>query len=99
MSKKIVPLGDLVLLRLAEPQKQVGRILIPDVAVKKPQRGEVLAVGPDCKSETEIDLSSSEAKRVKVGQVVLFNLYAGTVAPDDDRLLLIREDELLAVIE
>ena len=91
--KKIVPLGDRVLLRLSESPKQIGRILLPENARKKPQSGEVLAVGPDCKKVDELE------KRIKVGSVAIFNQYAGTVCPDDDTLLLIREDELLGVYE
>lgn len=92
-SKKIIPLGDRVLLRLTEPAKQIGRILLPENARKKPQSGEVLAVGPDCKKDSE------GYQRLQPNQVAIFNQYAGTVCPDDDTLLLIREDELLGVYE
>jgi chaperonin GroES len=101
-TKKIVPLGDRVLLRLTEPAKNVGRILIPDQYQKKPQSGEVLAVGPDCKEIVGADRMESDnqyRKRIKAGVVVIFNQYGGTVCPDDDTLLLIREDELLGVYE
>jgi len=92
-SAKIIPLGDRVLLRLTEPVKNVGRILLPEKFAPKPQSGEVLAVGVDCKMDGE------GSYRVQSGQVAIFNQYAGTTCPGDDTLLLIREDELLGVYE
>jgi len=94
--KKIIPLGDRVLLRLSEPQKQQGRILLPEKFAPKPQSGEVLAVGPDCKCEKSM---KGDEQRIRPEMVVIFNQYAGTTVPGDDTLLLIREDELLGVME
>ncbi len=94
--KKIVPLGDRVLLRLSESPKQIGRILLPENARKKPQSGEVLAVGPDCKREDAVsDTRPIPPQRIKVGMVCFFNVYAGCTLPDQDDMLLIREDELI----
>jgi chaperonin GroES len=90
----ILPLGDHVVLKLTEPLKQVGRILLPDTYQKKPQKGKVLAVGPDCKMQSFMDGHSES--RLKSGMVVLFNEFAGSVHPDDKSILIIREDELMA---
>jgi chaperonin GroES len=87
----IRPLGDHVVLRLAEPIKQIGRILMPDTYQKKPQKGKVLAVGPDCKTQP-----CEKHTRLSAGMIVLFNEFAGSVHPDDKTILILREDELLA---
>ena len=96
---KITPLADKVVLRLIGPPDKVGLIHLPQNRQVKPQKGEVLAVGPDCKNEPGYeDRNDAKYKRVKPGQVVLFNQYAGTTSPDDETILIIREDELLGVI-
>jgi chaperonin GroES len=100
MAKKkinIRPLADRVLVkRLEEEDEQmVGGIIIPDTAKEKPQEAEVIAVGPG---------SLNEGKRVplevKAGDKVLIGKYSGTeVKIEGEEYLIIREDELLAVVE
>ena len=71
-------------------------IIIPDNAAEKPDRGEVLAVGPGKVG----DDNERIALQVKVGDKVLFGKYAGTaVKVDGQELLIMREEDLLAIIE
>ncbi len=101
MSKKkepsYQPSGDRVLVRVDERQeKSNGGIILPDVAKQKPQRGEVLAVGPGRYSEEGHLLPMS----VNIGDVVLFGRYAGdTIQELDEDLLFVRESEILAKVE
>ena len=94
---KLKPLNDRVLVkRLEEETKTAGGIIIPDSAKEKPMKGEVIAVGPGKVGE--------DGKRVKLtvdkGDTVLFNKYAGTeVKIDGVEHLMMREDDILAVIE
>jgi len=90
------PLHDRVIIkRLDNERKTASGIVIPDSAAEKPDQGEVLAVGPGKKNE-EGKLSPVD---VKVGDKVLFGKYAGqTVKVDGEEVLVIREDEILAVI-
>ena len=91
------PLHDRVIVkRLDNERKTASGIVIPDSAAEKPDQGEVLAVGPGKRTEDgkvlPIDL--------KVGDKVLFGKYAGqSVKVDGDEVLVIREDEILAVIQ
>lgn len=94
---KIKPLHDRVLVRrLDEVTKTNGGIIIPDTAKEKPSEGVVEAVGtgrvaPDGKVV---------AMTVKVGDKVLFGKYAGTeVKIDSESRLMIREDDILAIVE
>lgn len=93
----IRPLHDRVIIkRMEEERTSPGGIVIPDSATEKPIRGEVLAVG---KGKT---IESGEVKPldVKVGDKVLFGKYSGTeVKMDGDELLVMREDDIMAVIE
>lgn len=91
------PLHDRVIVkRLDNERTTASGIVIPDSAAEKPDQGEVVAVGPGKKTED----GKVMAVDVKVGDKVLFGKYAGqTVKVDDDELLVIREDEILAVIE
>jgi chaperonin GroES len=85
-----------VVKRLEEEEQVRGGIIIPDTAKEKPQQGEVVAVGNGkiLENGTKIPLD------VKVGDRVLFGKYAGTeVRIDDEEYLIMREDEILAVIE
>lgn len=93
---KIRPLHDRILVkRLEAEDKSQGGILLPDSAQEKPQRGEVVAVGPGKVHEgkrLELD--------VKAGDKVLFGKYSGTeVKLDGDELLVMREDDIMAVID
>ncbi|MFU2210400.1 co-chaperone GroES [Desulfovibrio sp. JY] len=94
---KLKPLGDRVLVkRLEQEEVTKGGIIIPDSAKEKPMKGEVIAVGPG-----KLDDKGSHMKmHVEKGNLVLFNKYAGTeIKIDDDELLVMREDDILAVIE
>ena len=94
MFERIRPLGDRVLIkRLENEEKTVGGIIIPDAAKEKAQTGEVIAVGRGA-----LDAAGNIIPmQVKVGDTVYFGKYSGTEAGDDH--LIIREDELLGVIE
>ena len=94
---KIRPLHDRVIIkRLEEERKTASGIVIPDNAAEKPDQGEILAVGPGRKS----DKGELMALNVKVGDRVLFGKYSGqTVKVDGDELLVMREEDLFAVVE
>ncbi|RZS77152.1 co-chaperone GroES [Pigmentiphaga kullae] len=91
------PLHDRVIVkRLDNERKTASGIVIPDSAAEKPDQGEVLAVGPGKKTEDGKVLPVD----VKVGDKVLFGKYAGqAVKVDGHELLVIREEEILAVIQ
>jgi chaperonin GroES len=93
----IRPLHDRVVVRrMEEERKTAGGIIIPDNATEKPDRGEVLAVGPGKVG----DDNERIALQVKVGDKVLFGKYAGTaVKMDGQEVLIMREEDLLAIIE
>jgi chaperonin GroES len=94
---KIRPLHDrLVVKRLEEGRTSPGGIVIPDTATEKPMRGEVLAVGKG----KILEDGSVRALDLKVGDRVLFGKYAGTeVKVDGDDVLVLREDDIMAVFE
>ena len=92
----IRPLGDRVLIEPIEEKEQtVGGIIIPDSAKEKPMQGKVLAVGK------KLDKDGKEiAFDVKKGDTVLLPKYGGTeVKLNDKKLQLVREEDLLGVIE
>lgn len=92
----VKPLGDRVLLqRLEEAEEVKGGIIIPDSAKEKPQEATVIALGTGKKDAD----GKSVAWDVKVGDKVLIGKYAGTeVKLDDHTFILLREEEILAVI-
>ncbi len=94
---KIRPLADRVVVeRIEEEEVKKGGIIIPDTAKEKPQKGKVIAVGPGRKTEDGKVIPVD----VKEGDVVIFSKYAGTeVEIDDKKYLIMREDEILGVIE
>ena len=94
---KIRPLNDRILVkRLEEEEKTAGGIIIPDSAKEKPAEGEIVAVGPGKMN----DAGERSAMDVKVGDRVLFSKYGGTdVKYDGDDYLIMREDDILGVIE
>ena len=94
---KIRPLHDRVLIkRVEEETTTASGIVLPGSAAEKPNRGEVIAAGPG-KSN---DKGEVRPMGVKAGDHVLFNQYAGTkVKVDGEELLMMGEDDLLAVIE
>ncbi|GIX30673.1 MAG: 10 kDa chaperonin 3 [Porticoccaceae bacterium] len=93
----IKPLYDRVVVRRIDAeQKSKGGIIIPDTAKEKPTQGEVIAVGEGAL----LDDGTLRPLRVKVGDRVLFAKYAGTeIEQGDDTLLVMRESDILAVIE
>ncbi len=94
---KLRPLHDRVIVKRSEQEtKTASGIFIPDSAGEKPDQGEVLAVGPGKKN----DKGEMMALNVKVGDRVLFGKYSGqTVKVDGDELLVMKEDDLFAVVE
>jgi len=93
----IRPLQDrLVVKRMEEERTSAGGIIIPDSATEKPSRGEVLAVGNGKVSEN----GNVRPLDVKAGDQVLFGKYAGTeIKVEGDEVLIMREDDILGVIE
>jgi chaperonin GroES len=93
----IRPLQDRVIIKRIEEGEQIrGGIIIPDSAREKPQEGEVIAAGAGKK----LDSGDRVALDVKEGDRVLFGKYAGTeVKLDDEEYLIMREDDILGVIE
>jgi chaperonin GroES len=93
----IRPLHDRVIIkRMEEERTSPGGIVIPDSAAEKPIKGEVLAVGKG-KSNEQGEIRPLD---VKVGDRVLFGKYSGTeVKVDGEDLLVMREDDIMAVIE
>ena len=94
---KLRPLHDRVIVkRLEEEKKSAGGIIIPDNATEKPIRGKVMAVGPG----TANDKGELGKMNVKKGDLVLFGKYSGTeVKVDGEELVVMREDDIMAVIE
>ena len=94
---KIRPLQDRILIKRLEGEtKTAGGIIIPDNAKEKPSEGEVIAVG----NGKMLDNGSLNKPSLKVGDRVLFSKYAGSeVKLDGDEHLILREEDILAVIE
>jgi chaperonin GroES len=94
---KIRPLHDRVIVRRTEEERtSPGGIVIPDTAAEKPIRGEVIAVG----NGKLLDSGELRPLDVKVGDKVLFGKYSGTeVKVDGEELLVMREDDIMAVLE
>ena len=91
------PLHDRIIVhRIEEGEQKIGGIIIPDTAKEKPQQGKVVAVGSG--------KSKDDGKRVpldvKSGDTILFGKYSGQeIKLDGDEFLIMREDEVLAVVE
>ena len=96
MSVNVRPLHDRVLIKRVEEQEQVrGGIIIPDTAKEKPQEAEVVAVGPGKLQ----DDGSRQPMDVSTGDRVLVGKYSGSeIKIDDDEYVILREDEILAVV-
>ena len=94
---KIRPLHDRVIIRRTEEERtSPGGIVIPDTAAEKPIKGEVIAVG----NGKVLDSGETRALDLKAGDKVLFGKYSGTeVNVDGEELLVMREDDVVAVIE
>jgi chaperonin GroES len=93
---KVRPLHDRLLVRRIDQKETAkGGIIIPDTAKEKPQEGEVLAVG----NGRILEDGKKIALDVKVGNKILFGKYTGTeVKIDGQEVLILREDEVLAIL-
>ena len=94
---KVKPLQDRILIkRVEEETKTKGGIIIPDSAKEKPQEGQVIAVGPG----KVTDNGTRVTPEVKKGDRILFGKYSGTeIKIEGEEHLILREDDILAVIE
>ncbi|MBN8887279.1 MAG: co-chaperone GroES [Rudaea sp.] len=94
---KLRPLHDRVIIKRLEAEtKSAGGIVIPDTATEKPIKGEVIAVG----TGKILENGNVRSLAVKAGDKVLFGKYSGTeVKVDGEELLVMREEDLVAVIE
>ena len=94
---KIRPLHDRVVVKRLEDEKTTASgIVIPDSAAEKPDTGEVMAVG----GGKILEDGSSRPVEVKIGDKILFGKYSGqTVKVDGDELLVMREDDIMGVME
>ena len=97
MATKIKPLHDRVIVkRIEETENMRGGLYIPDTAKEKPQEGEVIAVGEGKYKED----GTRQTLDVKEGDRVLFGKYSGSeIKLDGDEFLIMRQDEILGVIE
>ena len=97
MALKIRPLHDRVIVkRIEEERKTASGIVIPDTAAEKPDQGEIIAVGKGKKDEQGKVIPLD----VKVGDKILFGKYSGqTVKVEGDELLVMREEDIMGVIE
>lgn len=97
MATTIRPLHDRVIVKRVEEKEQMrGGIIIPDTAKEKPQEGEVVAVGQG----KVLDNGTRLEMALKAGDRILFGKYSGTeVKIDGEEFLIMREDEVLGVIE
>ena len=94
---KLQPLGDRVVVRRESSEsKTAGGIVLPDSAKEKPARGTIVSVG----NGKLLDNGTRGALQVKVDDRVLFSAWAGeTFKVGDDELLLMREEDILAILE
>lgn len=94
---KVRPLGDRVLVKPLEvEEKKKGGIIIPDTAKEKPQEGKVIAVGKGKITEEGKILPLD----VKVGDKILFGKYSGNeIKIDDEDYLIVKEEDILGIIE
>ena len=94
-SVNVSPLSDRVVIKaLDEAEQMRGGLYIPDTAKEKPQQGEIIAVGPG-----RFEKDKRVPMDVKVGDKVLYGKYSGTeVTIDGEQLLILRESDVLAVL-
>ena len=94
---KFRPLQDRLLVkRLDKEEKTTGGIIIPDTAKEKPQEGQVVAVG----NGKRLEDGNNQPLDLKVGDKILFGKYAGSeIKLDGEEHLILREDEVLGVLE
>lgn len=94
---KIQPLFDLVLIKpLEEEAKTPSGIVLPETAKEKPQKGEIMAIGPGAMTDDGKVLPM----KVKVGQIVMYKKWGGNeVKVDGEEWLLVEQKDILAIIE
>lgn len=93
---KLKPLQDRIIVERIEEEVKKGGIIIPDTAKEKPQQGKVMAAGPGRFDEK----GNRIPMEVKKGDIILFGKYSGSeVRLDDTEYLIMREDDVLAIIE
>jgi chaperonin GroES len=97
MSMNVRPLHDRIIVqRIEEGEQKIGGIIIPDTAKEKPQQGKVIAAG----AGKVKDDGKRDALDVKAGDLILFGKYSGQeIKLDGEEFLIMREDEVLAVID
>ena len=97
MSLSLKPLGDrLIIEPIEQDDVTVGGIMLPDTAKEKPQKGKILAAGPGSRN----DAGERVEMDVKVGDTVLYAKYAGTeIKLDGEKVLVLRESDILAIVE
>ena len=93
---KIRPINDRVLVkRLEMDEKTEGGLYMPDSAREKPNRGEVIAVGPG----RMLDNGTREQMEVKEGDIVLFGKYSGSELQGKEELITMKEKDILGILE
>ena len=96
---KLKPIGDRVVVQPLKPEEKTkGGIVLPDTAKERPQEGKVVAVGPG----KVLDNGERREMQVKVGDKVIYGKYSGTEVKlhgDDEELLILHEDDILAIVE
>jgi chaperonin GroES len=94
-AQKVAPLADRVVVKALEETEQMrGGLYIPDTAKEKPQQGEVVAVGPG-----RVEDGKRVEMEVKAGNKVLYGKYSGAeVTIDGEQLLILRESDILAIV-
>ena len=95
---EIKPLGDRIVIKPLEAEgKTKGGILLPDTAKEKPQEGKVVAIGKG----KVLENGTTQAPEVKVGDKVLYGKYSGNeiTTKDGEELLIMREEDILAIIK
>jgi chaperonin GroES len=97
MTISLKPLGDRVVVEpIEQDETTAGGIILPETAKEKPQRGSIVATGPGGRD----DQGKRIALDVKEGDIVLFAKYAGTeFKVDGKKLLILKESDLLAIVE
>ena len=97
ISKRLAPLDDRVVVKVLEAEeKSAGGILLPDSAKQKPQKGEIVAVGPGKQMESGERVALSVSK----GDIVIFGRYAGNdVEIDGVEVKILRESDILARVD
>lgn len=93
--KKIIPLGNRIVVQRAEAKTSKGGILLPDSAQEKPREGKVIAAGPGKMNED----GKLEPLSIKEGDRILFGSYAGTeVKHNDEEYLILSEEDVLGIL-